>query len=76
MTQKELEEMHLRAFLEKREIPESIVDAVFSTPLAPRLLIEAFFSVQVFGEKEGMRTNFAAHDLIESKKAFFDFISA
>jgi hypothetical protein len=76
MTQEELEVMHLKVFLEKRGLPRNILEAVYSNPLAPKLLIDAFFSVQVFGEREGMRINFASHDLNESKKAFIDFISA
>lgn len=68
--------MHLRAFLEKRGFPRNVLEAVYSNALAPKLLIDVFFSVHCFGEREGMRINFTSHDLNESKKAFIDFISA
>lgn len=68
--------MHLKAFLQNRDIPSSAIDAIFNTPLAPKKLFDAIFSVHVNGEKIGMNLNWhTEHDLSGARTGFLSFIS-
>ncbi len=75
--EKHLEEMHLKAFLENREMPQNLVDAIFATPLAPARLFEIMFSIHVSAERIGMNLNgYTQHDIQGAKRDFIYFISA
>jgi len=76
MSTKEVKEIHLKAFLEKRQIPESVIDAVYGTPLAPELLFEFMLSVWQGAESFGAANvnPYLEQDKAGSEQSFLDFI--
>jgi len=72
---KKMEELHLKSFLEKRKIPASIIEAVFATSMAPKLLIDAMVEVWAAGENNGMGLSYQSKkDIDGAKRDFISFI--
>lgn len=77
MKEKELEILHLNCFLKNRKIPETVIDAVFSTPLAPEMLIDAMLEIYAHGEYIGANfiNPYLDKDKGGSRLYFFSYIT-
>lgn len=77
MQEKELEKMHLKCFLENRKIPETTIEAVFSTPFVPEMLIDAMLDIYAHGEHIGANhiNPYLEKDKDGTRLCFFSYIT-